>query len=103
MARAKRIVTGRMQRRLTNRLGPGFTVEKVTVRGVPGNPHLRTYTAHLRHCHVATWPPPLPAIPYPVWAQPILPFSVQAEGRTCPYDVLVIKARLLAEITQRGD
>jgi hypothetical protein len=94
VARSKRIVTGRMQKRLSNRLGPGFNVERVTVRGVPGNPHLRTYTAHM-----GTWSPTHPGdILARYW-----PFVVQAEGRTCPYDVLVIKARMLAELTPRGD
>jgi hypothetical protein len=34
---AKRIVMGRSARRLSNRLGPGFRVERITVRGVRGN------------------------------------------------------------------
>jgi hypothetical protein len=88
MARSKRIVTGRCARRLQKKLGATFGVGRVTVRGVPGNPHARTYTAY----GVAYIEP---------MHNPI--FVVSAEGRTCPYDVLVIKARMLAELTPRGD
>jgi hypothetical protein len=89
MARSKRIITGgSIASKLQKRLGATFGVGKVTVRGVPGDSHARIYTAYL-----AAYIEPN--------HNPI--FVVRAEGRTCPYDVLVIKARLLAELTPRGD
>jgi hypothetical protein len=80
-----------MQRRLSNRLGPGFYVERIAVRGVPGKQDWRTYTAYIELSRS-------PALPHPVWRMN-LNIKVQAEGRTCPYDVLVIKARMLAELS----
>jgi hypothetical protein len=77
-------VRGRALLRLSRRLGPTFVVEKLTVRGVPGTNDCRTYTARITY----NWP-----------LSPKHEFTVQADGRTCPYDVLVIKARMLAELT----
>jgi hypothetical protein len=89
VARSRRIVTGRMQRRLSNRLGFGFTVERVTVRGVSGKQDWRKYAAFVifRYGGPSRFPHGSHA------------FTVQAEGRTCPYDVLVIKARMLAGLS----